>query len=147
MKSIATFALLSLFVSSAFLTAGNAFGQSGQIKQGTLAIVGYGGLVFGLANVESDGKNLSIKISTPYVPPKGEEFEAWLVDDSRRGSGYSLSLGAINEDGTLNYTGHLINAYTYTHIQITTEPKNDLDPKAAWSNTVGITKLVPPFGQ
>ncbi|MDX1373133.1 MAG: hypothetical protein R3321_11715, partial [Nitrososphaeraceae archaeon] len=75
------------------------------------------------------------------------EFEAWLVDDSGPGSGYYLSLGAINEDGTLNFTGYLMNAYTYTHIQVTSEPENDLDPKAAWSNTVGITKLVPPFGQ
>ena len=30
---------------------------------------------------------------------------------------------------------------------VTMEPRNDLDPKPAWSNAVGAYYLAPPFGK
>jgi hypothetical protein len=148
MKYIATIALSAMLISSILLiSGGTAFAQQGQMNQGTLAIITVDGLVGGLADVVSDGKNLSVEISTPYVPDPDKEFEAWLVDDKRGGSAYYLNLGTINENGTLNYNEHLMNPYTYTHLEITSEPKNDLDPRPDTSNIVGTTELVEPFGK
>ena len=74
-------------------------------------------------------------------------FEAWLVDDASKGSGYALSMGKILEDGTLRFHETMTNAKTYTDIVITQEPANDLNLLASWSNSVAETWLIPPFGQ
>lgn len=147
MKYIQTIALSTLFMGMMSLLGEYAFAQQPEPVEQTYALIGYGGIVFGLANVEVDGKHLSIDISTAYTPNANKEFEAWLVDDFFEGSGYSLSLGAINSNGTLKFDQNMMNPYTYTHLQVTSEPENDLDPLPAWSDTVGITMLVPPFGQ
>ena len=148
MKYIKSVALLAILLSSVSLISGTSiFGQLAIPSERTLAIIGYDGLLFGLSEVETDGKNLSIEIATPFVPSEDQEFEAWLVDDKRGGSAYYLNLGAINENGTLNYNEHLINPITYTHLEITSEPANDLDPRPDTSNIVGTAELVPPFGK
>ncbi len=148
MEYIKSVALLAILLSSVSLISGTAiFGQLAIPSERTLAIIGYDGLFFGLSEVKTDGKNLSIEIATPFVPSEGKEFEAWLVDDKRGGSAYYLNLGALNENGTLNYNEHLINPNTYTHLEITSEPANDLDPRPDTSNIVGTAELVPPFGK
>jgi hypothetical protein len=60
-------------------------------------------------------------------------FEAWLVDDASKGSGYALSMGKILESGTLGFHEVMTNAKTYIDIVITQEPVN---PLASWSNSV-----------
>ena len=55
--------------------------------------------------------------------------------------------GQFVKDGTLQFDESLINSNTYTDIMVTMEPRNDLDPKPAWSNAVGAYYLAPPFGK
>jgi cellulase/cellobiase CelA1 len=74
-------------------------------------------------------------------------FEAWLTDGNYAASGYPLSLGQFIRDGTLSYNENLVNSYTFTDITVTMEPRDDKDPKPAWSNAVGAYLLAPPFGQ
>ena len=116
--------LSTLFLGFVPFISGTVLGQQGPTVEQTYALVGFGGVIFGLAHVESDGKNLSVQISTPLVPSENREFEAWLLDDLRPGSEYYQSLGPINQNGTLNYDNFLMNPYTFTHIMVTSEPEN-----------------------
>ena len=111
------------------------------------ALIGYGGTVFGLADVCTNGHRIDVDIATNYIPQSGKVFEAWLVDDAFEGSGYALSLGKILATGTLDFREVMNNAMTYTDIVITQEPDNDPSPLASWSNSVAETWLIPPFGQ
>ena len=111
------------------------------------ALIGYGGVVFGLADVCTNGHRIDVDIATNYMPQSGKVFEAWLVDDAFEGSGYALSLGKILATGTLDFREVMNNAMTYTDIVITQEPDNDPSPLASWSNSVAETWLIPPFGQ
>ena len=148
MEYIKPVVFLVLLLGSISLISGSViFGQLAIPSERTLAIIGYDGLLFGLSEVKTDGRNLSVEIATPFVPDEDKEFEAWLVDDKRGGSAYYLNLGALNENGTLNYNEHLMSPYTYTHLEITSEPANDLDPRPDTSNIVGTAELVPPFGK
>ena len=110
-------------------------------------ILGYGGQVFGVVNVASNGHSLKISSVTDLVPLQDKVFEAWLVDGNYAASGYPLSLGQFIKDGTLSYNENLVNAYTYTDIAVTMEPRDDLDPKPSWSNQVGVYLLSAPFGK
>ena len=49
-------------------------------------------------------------------------FEAWLVDDFYKGSGYVLSIGKILNSGTLRFHENTNNARTYTDIVVIQEP-------------------------
>jgi hypothetical protein len=148
MEYIKTIVFSALVLGSMSLISSTAiFGQLAIPSEQTLAIIGYDGLLFGLSEVKTDERNLSVEIATPFVPNEDTEFEAWLVDDKRGGSAYYLNLGVLNENGTLNYNEHLMSPYTYTHLEITSEPANDLDPRPDTSNIVGTAELVPPFGK
>ena len=148
MEYIKSVALLAILLSSVSLISGTAiFGQLAIPSERTLAIIGSDGLLFGLSEIETDGKNLSVEIATHFAPDEDQEFEAWFVDDKRGGSAYYLNLGVLNENGTLNYNEHLMSPYTYTHLEITSEPAKDLDPRPDTSNIVGTAELVPPFGK
>jgi hypothetical protein len=113
----------------------------------TYVIVGWGGKTVGLANIISDGHQTTINLSTPYIPPQGKTFEAWLVDGNYGASGYTLSLGQFDQKGILRYQANLVNAYTYTDLAVTVEPKDDPDPKPSASNQVGVSVLSSPFGK
>jgi hypothetical protein len=143
--AIFVIAALSLVGTSSLLA--NAYAQSEQTKCQTGALIGYGGTVFGLANVCTDGYTINVDIATNYQPQSGKVFEAWLVDDYYGGSGYALSMGKILASGTLGFQEIMTNAKTYTDIVITQEPADDLSPLASWSNSVAQTWLTPPFGQ
>lgn len=113
----------------------------------TGALVGYGGQIFGLVDVSTDGHQTEITMSTNFLPPSGKVFEAWIVDGNYAASGYPLSLGQFAPGGKLKFDENMVNAYTYTDIVITLEPENDKDPKPAWSQSVAAYWLAPPFGQ
>lgn len=138
-------AALSLVGTSS--VAADAYAQAERTKCQTGALIGYGGTVFGLANVCTNGYTINVDIATDYQPQSGKVFEAWLVDDAYEGSGYALSMGKILASGTLGFQEVMTNAKTYTDIVITQEPANDLSPLASWSNSVAQTWLIPPFGQ
>jgi hypothetical protein len=113
----------------------------------TGALIGYGGTVFGLANVCTNGYTINVDLSTNYKPKEGWVFNAWLVDDSYGGSGYPLVLGKVLEQGTLSFDEIQTNARTWTDIVVTQQPANSLSPLPSWSNSVAQTWLSPPFGQ
>jgi hypothetical protein len=113
----------------------------------TNALIGYGGIIFGIANICTNGYTINVDLATNYQPPDGKVFEAWLVDDNSVGSGYALSMGKILESGTLSFNEIMVNAKTYTDILVTAEPEDDLSPLTAWSDSVASTWLAPPFGQ
>ena len=115
-----------------------------QTQSGVL--VGYGGQLFGLVDISTNGRTTEVNIATDFLPPPNSVFEAWLVDGGGGASGYPLSLGQLFPSGTLKFNEHLVNAYTYTDLIITVEPVNDLDPGGAWSQTVGAYLLANPFG-
>jgi hypothetical protein len=143
---IAAFVLatLALLVSSSVLV--KAYAQSEPIKCQTNALIGYGGSIFGLADVCTDGNKINVDITTNYIPESGKVFEAWLIDDTNKGSGYMLSMGKVLNSGILHFNEVMNNAKTYTDIVITQEPAGDLSPLASWSNSVAQTWLLPPFG-
>jgi hypothetical protein len=137
-------AALSLALASSVLT--NAYAQE-STKCQTGALLGYGGTIFGLANVCTNGYTINVDVASNYLPQSGKVFEAWLVDNAGGGSGYALSMGKLLQSGTLTFNEIMNNAKTYTDIILTQEPNNDLSPLASWSNSVAQTWLIPPFGQ
>jgi len=137
-------ATLALLVSSSALV--KAYAQSEPIKCQINALIGYGGSIFGLANVCTNGNKINVDIGTNYIPQSGKVFEAWLIDDGSKGSGYMLSMGKLLNSGILHFNQVMNNATTYTDIVITQEPAGDLSPLASWSNSVAQTWLLPPFG-
>jgi len=58
--------------------------QSKPIKCQTGALIGYGGTIFGLADVCTNGNLIDVDLTTNYIPQPGKVFEAWLVDDFQR---------------------------------------------------------------
>ncbi|HEY7571786.1 MAG TPA: hypothetical protein VH796_10495 [Nitrososphaeraceae archaeon] len=139
---------LSLLIMSSLLA--KAYAQSTQIKPikcQTGALIGYGGTIFGLADVCTNGNMVDVGITTNYVPQPGKVFEAWLVDDFSKGSDYALSMGKILNSGILRFHEVMNNPTTYTDIVVTQEPAGDLSPLASWSNAVAQNLLLPPFGQ
>lgn len=113
----------------------------------TGVLVGYGGQLFGLVDISTNGRTTEVDIASNFLPPPGKVFEAWIVDGGGGASGYPLSLGQLFSSGTLKFNEHMVNAYTYTDLVITLEPANDLDPGGAWSQTVAAYLLAPPFGK
>ena len=139
---------LALLVMSSVLV--KAYAQSEQskpLKCQTGALIGYGGTIFGLADVCTNGNLIDVDITTNYIPQPGKVFEAWLVDDLSKGSDYALSMGKILNSGVLRFHEVMNNATTYTDIVMTQEPAGDLSPLPSWSNAVAQTWLLPPFGQ
>ena len=65
----------------------------------TNALIGVGGVIFGVANVCTDGYTINVDLTTNYLPKENWVFNAWLVDDSGGGSGYALGMGKILESG------------------------------------------------
>jgi hypothetical protein len=102
----------------------------------------FGGDQVGTFNVLSDGNQTSIFAQVDLVASEGSVLEGWLVDAA---TDYKLSLGELNDDGSLIFHQDLVNAYTYNLLVITEEPDNDTDPNAA--TPVGGAPLPSPFGQ
>jgi hypothetical protein len=66
-------------------------------------------------------------------------------EDKGDASGYSLSLGKFDGNGTLAINQTMVNPYTYSVFFVTAEPENDPDPNP--SSIVVGTELSSPFGQ
>ena len=134
--------IAGIFLSNNHMMQANAamVSQSG-------ALLGYGGQIFGLADVSTDNHKTKVNVVSDFLPPSGKVFEVWMVDGNYAASGYPLSLGQIAADGTLKYNENLVWAPTYTDLVITLEPQDDKDPKPAWSQSVAAYWLAPPFGQ
>lgn len=111
------------------------------------ALIGYGGQIFGLADISTNDHWTKINIASDFLPPAGKVFEVWMVDGNYAASGYPLSLGQISPTGTLKFYENLVYAPTYTDLIVTLEPQNDKDPKPAWSQSVAGYWMIPPFGQ
>jgi len=125
----------------------NVHAQAEITKCQTGALIGYGGTVFGAANVCTNGYTINVDLATNYLPKEGWVFNAWLVDDSYEGSGYPLVMGKVLNSGTLSFDEIQTNARTWTDIVVTQQPADSLSPLPSWSNSVAQTWLVPPFGQ
>lgn len=138
--------LALLVMSSVLVKAYAESEQSKPLKCQTGALIGYGGTIFGLADVCTNGSSIDVDITTNYIPQPGKVFEAWFVDDLSKGSDYALSMGKILNSGILRFQEVMNNATTYTDIVVTQEPAGDLSPLPSWSNAVAQTWLLPPFG-
>ena len=103
----------------------------------------FGGQVVGDIAINSDGHQADINGQISATPAEGNVFEAWLEDAG--GSGYKLSLGQVLKNGTIHFTDHMVNPFTYTIFYVTEEPENDADPNPADAKA-GI-ELESPFGQ
>ena len=125
----------------------NVQAQAEATKCQTGALIGYGGTVFGVANVCTNGYTINVDLATNYLPKEGWVFNAWLVDDSYEGSGYPLVMGKVLNTGTLSFDEVQTNARTWTDIVVTQQPADSLSPLPSWSNSVAQTWLAPPFGQ
>jgi hypothetical protein len=142
--NIILFALLGIFMIAGSISVGKVvYGQQtldiktpggneafGGENKGTVTIVPKEHLV-----------NIVANMTTP--PKEGKVFEGWVADVG--GSDYKLSLGEFSKNGTLDYTGAMVNPYTYTQFLVTEEPFEDPDPNAA--SVVAGAELVSPFGQ
>jgi hypothetical protein len=138
--SVMSLALISLPFENAQATNTKEQTQTG-------VLVGYGGRLFGLVHISTNGHTTEVNIASDFLPPPGKIFEAWLVDGGGGASGFPLSLGQLFKSGTLKFNEHMVNAYTYTDLIVTLEPTNDLDPGGAWSQTVAAYLLAEPFGK
>ena len=148
MKHWVTAIILSVTATAMLLSTGGGMNTASAVSIAqTGALIGYGGQIFGLVDVVSDGHQTDVKVATNYVPPSGKTYEVWMVDGNYYASGYPLSLGQIDSSGKLKFTENMVNAFTYTDIIVTVEPSDDKDPKPAWSQSVGAYWLTPPFGQ
>lgn len=103
----------------------------------------YGGEKIGDIIITSDGHQTNINGLVSASPSEGSVYEAWLSDTG--GSGYILSLGQLNENGTINVSQYMVNPFTYTEFFITEEPQDDVDPNSA--DAIAGVQLEAPFGQ
>ena len=143
--AITLIAALGLAIAPSALA--NVQAQAEPTKCQTGALIGYGGTVFGVANLCTNGYTVTVDLATNYQPKEGWVFNAWLVDDSYEGSGYPLVMGKLLDQGTLSFDEIQTNARTWTDIVVTQQPANSLSPLPSWSNSVAQTWLTPPFGQ
>jgi len=84
--AITLIAALGLALAPLALT--NVEAQVEATKCQTGALIGYGGTVFGVANVCTNGYTVNVDLATNYLPKEGWVFNSWLVDDNYEGSGY-----------------------------------------------------------
>lgn len=115
---------------------------TGDLTQATGGNV-YGGQETGEITIKSDGHQTDITGLLNASPVEGDVYEAWLQDAG--GSEYKLSLGQVMENGTIHFSQHLVNPFTYTIFFITEEPESDTDPNAA--DAIAGIELEAPFGQ
>lgn len=103
----------------------------------------YGGEKIGDITITSDGHQTNIDGIVSASPSEGNVYEAWLSDAG--GSEYMLSLGQLNENGTINVSQYMVNPFTYTEFFITEEPQDDVDPNSA--DAIAGVQLEAPFGR
>jgi hypothetical protein len=105
----------------------------------------YGGAPIGKLDIYVQGDRIKFVGKMNISPEANKVFEGWLVDAGNKASGYMLSLGKFNKTQILEIEENMVNPYTYLEFQVTQEPNQDLDPKAAKAS--GGILLSAPFGQ
>lgn len=103
----------------------------------------FGGQETGEIRINSDGRQTDINGLISATPAEGNVFEAWLEDAG--GSDYKISLGQVLENGTIDFSQHMVNPFTYTIFYVTEEPENDVDPNPA--EAIAGIELEAPFGE
>lgn len=93
---------------------------TGDLTQATGGNV-YGGERTGDITIRSDGRQTDITGLINASPAEGNVYEAWLGDAG--GSEYKLSLRQVMENGTIHFSQHMVNPFTYTLFYITEEPE------------------------
>ena len=93
-------------------------------------------------NVKNDTVVATAQMTEPVA--EGQVYEGWF-EDKGDASGYSLSLGKFDGNGTLAINQTMVNPYTYSVFFVTAEPEKDPDPNP--SSVVVGTELPSPFGQ
>ncbi|HET7644354.1 MAG TPA: hypothetical protein VFK40_12660 [Nitrososphaeraceae archaeon] len=104
---------------------------SGGEKKGTLDL-----------NVKNETVIATAQMTKPVA--EGHVYEGWF-EDKGGASGYSLSQGKFDVNGTLSINQTMVDPYTYSVFFVTAEPENDPDPNP--SSVVVGTELPAPFGQ
>jgi hypothetical protein len=149
MKSSANSIILFTMLIGIFMIAGTISVGKFVYGQQTLDIKtpggneAFGGEKMGTVTILSKEHSVNLVANMTTPPKEGKVFEGWLADVG--GSDYKLSLGEFSKNGTLDYTGAMVNPYTYTQFLVTEEPFEDPDPNAA--SVVAGAELVSPFGQ
>ena len=128
--AITLIAALGLAIAPSALA--NVHAQAEATKCQTGALIGYGGTVFGVANLCTNGYTINVDLATNYQPKEGWVFNAWLVDDSYEGSGYPLVMGKLLTQGTLSFDEIQTNARTWTDIVVNQQPADSLSPLPSW---------------
>jgi len=142
-RSILLITILGFILVTGTISIGNfAFSQTLDLKTpgGNQA---FGGDNEGSVIIDPKEHSISIVANMTTPPKEGKVFEGWLADVG--GSDYKLSLGEFSKNGTLDYTGIMVNPYTYTQFLVTEEPFEDPDPNGA--SVIAGAELVSPFGQ
>jgi hypothetical protein len=102
----------------------------------------FGGEKLGTFAIDSDDDWTQVQARIDLQPSEGKVFEGWLVDDA---TGYRLSIGEVESNGTLTFSQNLVNHNTYNAIVITEEPLKDPNPYPAVP--IAGSMLPDPFGQ
>ncbi len=124
---------------SSQLQSANITGALTQASGGNV----FGGQEMGDITINSDGHQTDINGLISATPAEGNVYEAWLEDAG--GSDYKLSLGQVLENGTIQFSQHMVNPFTYTIFYISEEPENDVDPNPA--DAIAGIELESPFGE
>lgn len=142
--NIILFALLGIFMIAASISVGKVvYGQQTLDIKTPGGNEAFGGENKGTVTIVPKEHSVNIVANMTTPPKEGKVFEGWVADVG--GSDYKLSLGEFSKNGTLDYTGAMVNPYTYTQFLVTEEPFEDPDPNAA--SVVAGAELVSPFGQ
>ena len=104
----------------------------------------YGGDKKGILYLNIQNNTVIATIQMKEPPTQEQVYEGWF-EDKGDASGYSLSVGKFNQNNILSVNQSMVNPYTYNIFYVTTEPKDDFDPKPA--DVLAATKLPIPFGQ
>ena len=92
---ITTIVLVALGLVGTSSVFTNAYAQTEPTKCQTGALIGYGGTIFGVANVCTNGYTINVDLATNYLPKEGWVFNAWLVDDRYDCSRYPIVMRKI----------------------------------------------------
>lgn len=101
----------------------------------------FGGEKIGTVSITPEGHVVKLVGNMTSAPSEGKVYEGWFVDAG--GSGYTLSLGEFDKNGTIHFDQQMVNPFTYTQFMVTEEPFEDVDPGAA--GAIGGAQLQAPF--
>lgn len=91
MKHWVTAIILSVTAAAMLVSNGGGMMTANAISLSqTGALIGYGGQIFGLVDVSSDGHQTDVKVATNYLPPSGKDVRG--LDGGRKLLRFRISL-------------------------------------------------------